>query len=66
MKLEETDGYRMGQPRESDVKRTHSFFIDYLKVYHENHQKLEIANKMIVKASTDTGAFFQRWQDGVR
>ena len=56
--LEETDRYRMGQPGERDLKRTHSFFIDDLKVYQENHQKLEIANEMIVKASMDTGACY--------
>ena len=30
--LEETDGYKMGQPGERDLSRTHSFFIDDLKV----------------------------------
>ena len=58
MMLEETDGYKMGQPRERDLTRTHSFFIDDLKVYQENQQKLEIVNELIVKASMDTGACY--------
>ena len=53
MMLEETDGYKMGQPEERDLTRTHSFFINDLKVYQENQQKLEIVNEMIVKASMD-------------
>ena len=36
----------------------HSLFIDDLKVYQENHQKLEIANETILKASMDTGACY--------
>ena len=44
MMLEETDGYRMGQQGERDLKRTHSFFMDDLNLYQENHPKLEIAN----------------------
>ena len=51
MMLEETDGYKMGQPGEWDLKRTHSFFTEDLKVYQEKRQKLEIVNEMIVKAS---------------
>ena len=58
MLLEETDGYKMGQKDEERVKRTHSLFIDDLKTYQENQQKLEIANKTIVKASMDTGACY--------
>ena len=49
MMLEETDGYKMGQLGERDLTRTHSFFIDDLKVY---------VNEMIVKASMDTGACY--------
>ena len=48
----------MGQPGERSVKRTHSLFIDGLKVYQENHKKLEIVNEIIVKASMDTGACY--------
>ena len=40
------------------MKRTHSLFIDDLKTYQENQQKLEIANETIVKASMDTGACY--------
>ena len=40
MLLEETDGYRMGAAGERNIKRTHSLFIDDLKVYQESHQKL--------------------------
>ena len=58
MLLEETDGYKMGQKDEERVKRTHSLFIDDLKTYQENQQKLEIANETIVKASIDTGACY--------
>ena len=48
----------MGQEGERGVKRTHSLFVDDLKVYQENHQKLEIVNEIIVKASMDTGACY--------
>ena len=58
MLLEETDSYKMGQKDEERVKRTHSLFIDDLKTYQENQQKLEIANETIVKASMDTGACY--------
>ena len=58
MLMEETDGYMMGPTRDRQVKRTHSLFIDDLKTYQENHQKLEIVNEMIVKASMDTGACY--------
>ncbi len=56
MLLAETKGYEMGTPGQRQTKTTHSFFIDDLKVYQENHQRLAIANEMIVKASMDTGA----------
>ena len=58
MLLEETDGCKMGQKDEERMKRTHSLFIDDLKTYQENQQKLEIANETIVKASMDTGACY--------
>ena len=58
MLLEETDGYRMGPAGERNIKRTHSLFIDDLKVYQESHHKLEVANEIIVKASMDTGACY--------
>ena len=39
-------------------KRTHSLFIDDLKIYQECHRKLEVVNEMLVKASMDTGACY--------
>ena len=57
MLLNETEGYKLGQPGKGYIKRTHSLFIDHLKVYQENHQKLELKNETIVKASMDTGVF---------
>ena len=58
MLIEDTDGYMIGQEGERGVKRTHSLFVDHLKVYQENHQKLEVLNEIIVKASMDTGACY--------
>ena len=58
MLMEDTDGYMMGQEGERGVKRTHSLFVDNLKMYQENHQKLEVVNEIIVKASMDTGACY--------
>ena len=49
MLIEESDGYKMGQKGEERVKRTHSLFMDDLKIYQESHQKLEIVNEMIVR-----------------
>ena len=56
--IEETDGYTMGQRGEERVERTHSLFVDDLKIYQDNYQKLEMVNEMIVKASMDTGACY--------
>ena len=59
MLLDETEGYKVSQPRRRCIKRMHTLtVIANLKVYQENHQKLEIANDMIVKASMDTGACY--------
>jgi hypothetical protein len=58
MMLMETDGYMMGPPGNRKTKRTHSLFIDDLKVYQESHRKLQIANDIIVQASLDTGACY--------
>ena len=58
MLLDETEGYKLGQPGRRCIKRMHSLFIDDLKVYQENHQMLEIANDTIVKASMDTRACY--------
>ena len=59
MLIEESDGYKMGQKGEKRMKRMHSLFVDDLKIYQESHQKLEIVNEMIVKASMDTGACYR-------
>ena len=58
MLLDTKDGYKMGRTGERDVKRTHSLFIDDLKVYQERHKKLEVANEKIGKASIDTGVCY--------
>ena len=65
MHLDETDGYRMRRTGEKDVKRTHSLFIDDLKIYQESHKKLEVANEIIVKASMDTVACYgvKKWAE---
>ena len=48
----------MGEPSNRIVKRTHSLFVDDLKVYQESHNALKNANKIIVQASHDTGACY--------
>ena len=48
----------MGLPGQREIKRTHSLFVDDLKVYSENHQSLAAVNETIVKASFDTGACY--------
>ena len=48
----------MGEPGNRVVKRTHSLFVDDLKVYQESHQALKIVNEIIVQASHDTGACY--------
>ena len=52
--IKNTRGYRIGKPGERRLKRTHSLFIDHLKVYQENHKRLEVVNEMIVQASYNT------------
>ena len=56
--LEQSKGYRMGEPGKRDVSRTHSFFVDDLKVYQESHNLLKEINEVIVQASLDTGACY--------
>ena len=56
--LQETKRYRMGQPRKKEVKRTHSLFIDDMKVCQESHKILKDVNETIVQASHDTGACY--------
>ena len=58
MLLDESEGYKLGQPGRECIKRTHSLFIDDLKVYQENHHKMEIANETIVKVSMDIGVCY--------
>ena len=48
----------MGPPGEIGVNRTHSHFIDDLKVYQESHQQLVAVNEMLVQASNDIGACY--------
>ena len=56
--LQHSRGYRMGEPGNRVVKRTHSLFVDDLKVYQESHKALKIVNEIIVQASHDTGACY--------
>ena len=56
--LQDPKGYRMGQSRNRGVKRTHSLFVDDLKVYQESHKTLKDVNEMIEQASNDTGACY--------
>ena len=48
----------MGQPGKRDVKRTHSLFVDDLKLYRESHKTLKDITKMIVQGSNDTGVCY--------
>ena len=56
MLLSDASGYRMGSTRERNLKKTHSLFIDDLKVYQESHTKMKIVNETIVEASNDIGS----------
>ena len=56
--LNQSKGYRMGPPGRRETSRTHSLFIDDLKVYQESHKMLRDVNEMIVQASHDTGACY--------
>ena len=56
--LQHSRGYRMGEPGNRLVKRTHSLFVDDLKVYQESHETLKVVNEIIVQASHDTGACY--------
>ena len=58
MLVEGSDGYKMGKGGDRVPKRMHSFFIDDFNIYQQTHQKLQIVNEMIVKASMDTGACY--------
>ena len=52
-------GYRMGPPGSRDFSRTHSLFVDDLKVYKESHEILRHVNEVIGKASHDAGACYE-------
>ena len=43
--LQHSRGYRMGEPGNRIVKRTHSLFVNDLKVYQETHNVLKNVNK---------------------
>ena len=45
-------------PDNRTVRRTHNLFIDDVRVYQENHDRLKAVNEMIVQASHDTGACY--------
>ena len=49
--LQESRRYRMGPPGNRDASRTHSLFVDDLKVYQESHEILGDVNDVIVQAS---------------
>ena len=59
MLIEQSDEYMMGPPGSRNLKRTHSVFIDDLKVYQQSHEKLKMVNENIVKASQDTVACYK-------
>ena len=56
--LQHSRGYRMGEPGNRIMKRTHSLFLDDLEVYQESHNVLKNVNEIIVQASHDTGACY--------
>ena len=54
-----SDGYMMGQSGNRNLKRTHSLFMDHLKVYQQNHEKMKMVDETIVKTSQDTCACYR-------
>ena len=58
MLLEESDGYKMGSLGKKQIKRTHSLFIDDLKTYEQNHQKLKMTYEILPQKSMNTGAIY--------
>ena len=56
--LQHSPVYRMGEPGNCIVKRTHSLFVDDLKVYPESCNVLKNVNKIIVQANHNTGACY--------
>ena len=57
-RLEQSKGFRMGEPGKRDVSRTHSLLVDDLKAYQKSHNLLKEINEVIVQASLDTGACY--------
>ena len=49
----------MGKSGSRIVKRTHSLFVDDLKVYQESHNALKNVDEIIVQTSHDTGACYE-------
>ena len=56
--IQHSRGYRMGEQDNRVAKRTHSLFVDNLKVYQERHNALINVNEIIVQASHETGACY--------
>ena len=48
----------MSPPENKGVSKTHSLFVDDLKVYQESHEILRDVNEVIKQASHDTGACY--------
>ena len=48
----------MSPPENRGVSKTHSLFVDDLKVYQESHEILRDVNEVIVQASHDTGGCY--------
>ena len=56
MLIDGLKGYRMGPSGNRIVNKTHSLFLDDLKVYQESEEELKVVNEILVQASKDTGA----------
>ena len=59
MLLEETNGYRIGRLEQLSIEITHGLFIDDLKVYQQDQQRLQVANEIIVEARINIGACYR-------
>ena len=44
--------------QEIEIRKEHTNFINDLKPYQENHEKLKLVNRIIVKTSTDNGTCY--------
>ena len=51
--------YRIGQPKNEDVKRSKNLFLDDLNVYQESHKTLKDITEMILQESNNTGACYR-------